>query len=138
MSNVEAQQAEVKATVEQDIKDRLTWEIEQAERREKTTLERIKNNASSDWALMDELADVYAERPVTRYHRWALDAMEKGIPVWKTIDDLLDRVTGDVMMYRGARSTSRGANAIEEQKHVRLLNFRDSLVSMKFKTDLTK
>jgi len=135
---VKTQQQVVVETVEQDIKDRLEWEIGNAERKETAAKERVKNDANSDWALMSDLAEAYGARSANRYRKWLLEQQAAKVPSWKSIDDLLARVMEDVLQYRGHNSSNGASNLIKEEEHQQLMKLIVELTGLQFKANLTK
>jgi hypothetical protein len=135
---VKTQMQVAQEAVEQDIKDRLTWEIENAERREKVAKERVAKDANSDWALMTDLAEAYGARPATRYRKWLLEQQAQKVPSWKSIEDLMERVLDDVLMYRGQNSSNGASNLIKEEEHQQMMKLLVELKGLQFKALLTK
>jgi hypothetical protein len=132
------QMVAAREAVEKDIKDRLEWEIGNAERKESAAKERIKNDANSDWALMSDLAEAYGARAANRYRKWLLEQQQLKVPSWKSIDDLMDRVLDDVLIYRGHNSSNGASNLIKEEEHQQLMALLVELRGLQFKAHLTK
>jgi hypothetical protein len=135
---VKTQEQVVLEAVEQDIKDRLEWEIGNAERREAAAKDRVAKDANSDWALMSDLAEAYGARPATRYRKWLLEQQAQRVPSWKSIEDLSARVLDDVLMYRGANSSNGASNLIKAEEHQQLMKLLVELQGLQFKANLTK
>lgn len=107
--------------VTQDIKDQTLWVIATMERTAEQAAKHVEEGKKSGWAVLSDLATAYGEQKALNYRKKFVKELEYGLPAAEAVQDLLDRVTDDVMAYRGDNSSNGASNLIQQEEHVALL-----------------